>query len=74
MLTEIKNRKAYGEKIEELVYLDKRYGTIFSIAIFDADNFKKINDTYGHRFGDVVLKDIANALKSSTRVVICFLE
>ncbi|WP_028867877.1 GGDEF domain-containing protein [Psychromonas arctica] len=66
-LTEIKNRKAYDEKIEELVSLYKRYGTTFSIAIFDADDFKEINDTYGHSFGDTVLKNIAKALQSSIR-------
>ena len=66
-LTQIKNRKAYDEKIGELVSLHKRYGTVFSIAIFDVDDFKMVNDTYGHSFGDTVLKDIAKALKSSTR-------
>lgn len=66
-LTEIRNRKAYDEKIEELVSLYKRYGTTFSIAIFDADDFKEINDTYGHSFGDTVLKNIAKALQSSIR-------
>jgi len=66
-LTEIRNRKAYDEKIDELVSLYARYGTIFSIAIFDADDFKKVNDIYGHSFGDIVLKDIAKALQSSIR-------
>lgn len=66
-LTEIKNRKAYDEKIEELVSLYERYDTTFSIAIFDADDFKEINDTYGHSFGDTVLKNIAKALQSSIR-------
>jgi len=66
-LTDIRNRKAYDEKIDEFVSLYERYATIFSIAIFDADDFKEINDTYGHSFGDIVLKDIAKALQSSIR-------
>jgi len=66
-LTEVKNRKAYDEKIEELVSLYKRYGTTFSIAIFDADDFKEINDTYGHSFGDGVLKAITKTLRCSIR-------
>ena len=66
-LTGIKNRKAYDEKIEELVSLYKRYGVTFSIAILDADDFKEINDNYGHSFGDKVLKNITNVLKSSVR-------
>ena len=66
-LTGIKNRKAYDESIEKLISQYKRYGTTFSLAIFDADDFKKINDNYGHSFGDTVLKNIANALKSNIR-------
>jgi diguanylate cyclase (GGDEF)-like protein len=66
-LTKIKNRKAYDEKLKELVNLYKRYKTIFSIAILDIDDFKKVNDTYGHSVGDVALKDMAQVLKSSIR-------
>lgn len=66
-LTGIRNRKAYDEKIDEFVSLHQRYGTTFSIAIFDADDFKEVNDTYGHSFGDIVLKDIAKALQSRIR-------
>ncbi len=66
-LTKIKNRKAYDEKLKELVNLYKRYKTIFSIAILDIDDFKKVNDTYGHSVGDIALKDMAQVLKSSIR-------
>ncbi|WP_170968517.1 GGDEF domain-containing protein [Psychromonas sp. SP041] len=66
-LTGIKNRKAYDENIEKSVSLYRRYGTTFSLAIFDADDFKQINDNYGHSFGDIVLKSISNVLQSSIR-------
>lgn len=66
-LTGIKNRKAYEESIEKSVSLYRRYGTTFSLAIFDADDFKKINDNYGHSFGDIVLKSISNVLQSNIR-------
>lgn len=68
-LTGIKNRKAYDEKIEDLISLYERYDKTFSIAIFDADDFKQINDTYGHSFGDTVLKEIAKTLRMSIRSV-----
>ena len=42
-LTKIKNRKAYSEKIHELLYAYKRYNTVFTMLQFDIDNFKEIN-------------------------------
>ena len=66
-LTEIRNRKSYDEKIEELISLYNRYGTIFSIAIIDVDDFKQVNDTYGHSVGDSVLKNIAKTLQTNIR-------
>jgi len=68
-LTSVKNRKAYDEKIQELVALYKRHETTFSIAILDADDFKNINDSYGHSFGDTVLKELAKAIKANIRDV-----
>ncbi len=66
-LTGLYNR----EKFDELYALNfkqaQRYDRKFSIAIADIDFFKKINDTYGHVFGDKALKKIAKCLKSSLR-------
>lgn len=45
----------------------RRYGTPFSISIFDIDDFKYINDTYGHQAGDEVLRGVANAMKHVSR-------
>ncbi len=66
-LTKTKNRRAYHEKIEELLALYKRYDSTFSMIIFDIDNFKKINDTYGHQAGDSVLIDLCNLIQSHIR-------
>ncbi len=60
--------RRYMEKIlEQLLYEFGRYKKVFSIIMMDLDNFKQINDLYGHRIGDVVLKDFASMLKRITR-------
>jgi len=66
-LTKSKNRKAYDKKILKLLSNFNRYKTVFSIAILDIDNFKYINDTYGHRVGDNVLIDMVRLIKSTIR-------
>ena len=66
-LTKIFNRKAYNERIQEKFDLLDRYKTDFTIAMYDLDNFKNINDTYGHDIGDKVLVEITNEVKSIIR-------
>lgn len=58
------NTRAYGEKlIEKEIVKNKE----FSMAIIDIDNFKCINDTYGHIFGDEILKTVAKTIKENIR-------
>ena len=59
VLTTIKNRLAFKEDLSSLKSNDK-----YSMLLFDIDNFKKINDTYGHEFGDEVLSTIGKILKT----------
>jgi diguanylate cyclase (GGDEF)-like protein len=66
-LTCVYNRRYFGDRLKEEFKRFIRYNTLFSIAIVDVDHFKKINDTYGHQMGDVVLKDIARILKENSR-------
>lgn len=66
-LTQLENRKAYNTKIQQLLALFNRYNTIFSMIIIDIDDFKKINDKFGHSIGDDVLKSLSAKLKSQLR-------
>ena len=66
-LTKLNNRKSYNETIEKLLSQYKRYKTPFSIIMYDIDDFKRINDTYGHNVGDNVLVDMSAVIKSHIR-------
>ncbi|HTU13325.1 MAG TPA: GGDEF domain-containing protein [Allosphingosinicella sp.] len=60
-LTGLPNRRAFEEKLVEL----QESGTGLSLAICDIDNFKRVNDSYGHAVGDRVLKAVAKTLKDN---------
>lgn len=66
-LTGIANRRAYEIRIAEEWERFKRYGHIFSVAVFDLDHFKNVNDSYGHKAGDLILKEVARLMRSSLR-------
>lgn len=68
-LTGVFNRKSLEEKIEAEVERAKRYGSTFSLIMFDVDDFKHINDTLGHHVGDKVLQDIAAVVARNIRVL-----
>jgi diguanylate cyclase (GGDEF)-like protein len=59
-------RGFYVELADELVR-SNRHKHVFSLAYIDIDNFKNINDTFGHGIGDSLLKEVANCLKTSLR-------
>lgn len=62
-LTHLYNHEAFYEELEHHMrkYTDK--GETFSILIADIDNFKKVNDTYGHAYGDEVIREVAITLE-----------
>jgi len=66
-LTKLFNRRAYDKKIEETLANFNRYNVSSSLLIFDLDNFKQINDKYGHRTGDLTLRKIAQIFKERFR-------
>ena len=63
-LTGLFNRRALLEQLTLEVQRSKRYGRVFSLLFLDVDNFKKINDTFGHAAGDKVLERVAELLRS----------
>ena len=67
VLTGIPNRLSYEKKVAEEIARWKRFSNPLSLAIWDIDFFKKVNDTYGHKAGDKVLKTVAQLLVKSIR-------
>lgn len=68
-LTGVYNHRHFQERLNEILERGKRYGEIFSLILLDIDFFKKVNDTYGHPIGDLVLKKVSQKIKSSTRKI-----
>ena len=68
-LTGISNRRAFENTLEELMGQASRYKSSFSMLIFDIDNFKRLNDQYGHDMGDRVLKELVERIKEVVRDV-----
>lgn len=66
-LTQLPNRRAFDEHYEMLLKNAQRNRTNISILFIDIDKFKFCNDEYGHENGDLVLKALANILKSLMR-------
>jgi diguanylate cyclase (GGDEF)-like protein/PAS domain S-box-containing protein len=58
-LTGLYNRREFETIFEKEMHRAKRYGYSLSVVLFDIDDFKKINDTYGHKIGDEVLIGIS---------------
>lgn len=67
-LTSVGSRRLLEDKLEDECARAKRYKHPFSVAIIDLDNFKTINDVFGHATGDDALKKLADCMKSQKRV------
>lgn len=66
-LTSLANRRRFMHKAQEEVSRAKRYRSSLALLMIDGDNFKAINDTYGHATGDQVLRLVANIFKKNLR-------
>lgn len=65
----IANRMSFDKRINYEFQRAIRYGKPLALLILDLDHFKRVNDTHGHPFGDLVLKSIADVLVDSVRQV-----
>jgi diguanylate cyclase (GGDEF)-like protein len=70
-LTGLPNRRTFLERISTEIARSKRYNRPLTIAYIDLDNFKTLNDRYGHAVGDDALRRIASTLRQSIRASDC---
>ncbi len=68
-LTGLVNHKTFYEILEKELWRSRRYGGQISLIMIDIDNLKKINDDYGHRVGDKVIKEISKRIKECIRQI-----
>src|SRR5690606_18779345 len=67
VLTGLLNRRGGEESIKKHIACSRRIKTAISFILMDIDNFKKVNDRYGHATGDLVISGVTNALKQQLR-------
>lgn len=68
-LTGLANHKTFYEILEKELWRSRRYGGQISLIMIDVDNLKKINDSYGHRAGDKVIREISRKIKDCIRQI-----
>ena len=68
-LTDVINRRAFFDLVGPELERSRRYRHPVAFILMDVDNFKKVNDTYGHLVGDRVLQNVARACQDSLREV-----
>lgn len=66
-LTRLGNRHYYIESLKKAIATSSRHNNTLSIVILDLDNFKTLNDVYGHQFGDNILSEFGKVLTKAIR-------
>jgi diguanylate cyclase (GGDEF)-like protein len=67
-VTALFNRSYFDTRLHQELERARRAGTPLTVLLLDIDDFKKINDTYGHPFGDAILHAVGEILRSTVRV------
>ena len=65
--TGLYNRRYAIQRLDQMHQFAKRYKSAFALAMIDIDHFKRLNDTFGHTFGDEVLSRLARLIKNNFR-------
>jgi diguanylate cyclase (GGDEF)-like protein len=68
-LTQLPNRRLLDDRLEQAIAACKRSGRYGAVLFLDLDNFKPLNDKYGHKAGDLFLVEVARRLSSCVRKV-----
>jgi diguanylate cyclase (GGDEF)-like protein len=68
-LTGLSNRRRFQETMSAEVERSKRFGQDLGLVMLDIDDFKAVNDNYGHQQGDIVLREVAKILRASSREI-----
>jgi len=68
-LTGLSNRRAFDDALSSEVARAARFGGALGLVLIDLDNFKSVNDTYGHPQGDLVLREVARVLRETAREI-----
>jgi len=71
-LTNCLNRRALDDQLEDALRRARRSGAPLSLLCFDIDNFKAINDSHGHPIGDLVLRSVADSVRTRLRATDAF--
>jgi diguanylate cyclase (GGDEF)-like protein len=66
-MTEAYNKRAFLQEIEKEAGFSKRHNQPLTLVMFDLDHFKRVNDTYGHQAGDLVLRSVARRVTETIR-------